>query len=409
MFLNGYLSHSNRKKWSVYMAWNEPGDNEDKDSWGRRKDEQGPPDLDEIFRRLKNKLNRLLGGGGSSRPPDEEGVGWTVVVMILIFVLGIWSLFGLYIIQPAEQGIETRFGRYKRTTMQGWHWHLPFPIESAQTVNVDQYRTVEHKALMLTKDENLVNIELIVQYKILDSKNYLFNVVDPDKTLYQATESALREIVGTSLMDDILTRERDRVAADTRLLIQEIIDRYEAGLTVTSVNMQDAQPPEEVQAAFADVIKAREDKERSKNKAEAYANEIVERAGGTADKLRQEAQAYKSQIVARAEGETRRFLSVLEEYEKAPEVTRQRLYLETMESVLSHTSKVILDINNGNNITLLPLKLDDLWGGEQVNTKLPRSSLESQQMSSQSDDSKEGTQRSEDMRSRDNARNRERR
>jgi len=379
------------------MAWNEPGDHEDKDNWGRRKDEQGPPDLDEVFKRLQNKLSRLLGGGSSPKSPNEEGTGWTVVVVILILVLGIWSLFGLYIIQPAEQGIETRFGRFVRMTNEGWHWHLPFPIESVQEVNVDQYRTVEHKALMLTKDENLVHIELIVQYKILDSKSYLFSVADPDKTLYQATESALREEVGTSLMDDILTRERDRVAADTLKLIQDMMDRYKTGLVVTSVNMQNAQPPEEVQAAFADVIKAREDKERSKNKAEAYANEIVE---STADKLRQEAQAYKSQIVARAEGEAQRFLSVLAEYEKAPEVTRQRLYLETMESVLSNTSKVLLDINNGNNITLLPLKLDGLW---EETIKMPQSVSESQKIVP----SKEETQ--SDMRDRDSARSREKR
>lgn len=388
-------------------AWNEPGDHEDKDDWGRRKDEQGPPDLDEIFKRLQSTLSRLLGGGNSSKSPDGDRGGWVVILIVFTLILGMWSLFGLYIIQPAEQGIETRFGQYKRTTTQGWHWHLPFPFEKVQKVNVDQYRTVEHKALMLTEDENLVNIELIVQYKITDSKSYVFNVADPDKTLYQATESALREVVGTSEMDDILTKERDRVAEDTKLSIQKMVDLYETGLIVTSVNMQNAQPPEEVQEAFADVIKAREDKERSKNKAEAYSNEIVERSGGTADKLRQEAQAYKSQIVARAEGETQRFLSVLAEYEKAPEITRQRLYLETMESVLSNTSKIMLDINNSNNITLLPLKLDSLWGEERTITKIPHATPESQKTSPSSDEEKEET--SGNAHDRDFSRSRERR
>lgn len=387
------------------MAWNEPGDNEDKDKWGRRKDEQGPPDLDEVFRGLQNKLNKFFGGGKSPKLPDGEGMGWPAIAFILLFLLGIWSLFGLYIIQPAEQGIETRFGQYKRTTTQGWHWHIPFPIESVQKVNVDQYRTVQHKALMLTKDENLVNIELVVQYKILDAKAYLFNVVNPDETLHQSTESALREIVGTSLMDDILTKERDRVAADTKGLIQEIIDRYKAGLTVTSVNMQDAQPPEEVQDAFDDVIKAREDKERSKNKAEAYANEIVERAGGTADRLREEANAYKAQITERAKGETQRFLSILAEYEKAPEITRQRLYLETMESVLSSTSKVLLDVEQGNNLTLLPL--DSLWR-KIASPQMPEAAANTRYpLPKVSSDSKEETR--SNRQNRGDARSRERR
>lgn len=351
------------------MAWNEPGDNGDKDAWGRRKDDPGPPDLDEIFKRLQNKLRGLLGRGGPTKlDNDDNDLSWSTILFIMILTLGMWSLFGFYIVQPAEQGVETRLGRYTRTTFQGWHWHWPYPIEQVQTVNVDQYRTVEHKALMLTKDENLVNIELIVQYKIIDPKDYLFNVVEPDETLHQATESALREIAGTSVMDDVLTRERDRVAFDTKALIQEIIDRYKTGLIVTSVNMQDAQPPEEVQASFADVIKAREDKERSKNKAEAYANEIVERAGGSADKLRQEAQAYKSQVLARAEGQTKRFLNVLTEYEKAPAITRQRLYLDMMETVLSQTSKVLLDLNQMN-MTVLPLKLDQLWETDSPSTK----------------------------------------
>lgn len=245
---------------------------------------------------------------------------------------------------------------------------------------MEQVRAVNHKALMLTQDENIVEIELVVQYRVIEAKDYLFNVRDPDSTLQQATESALREIVGTSKMDAVLTSERTRVAADTKVLIQDIVDRYQTGLMVVGVNMQNAQPPAAVQAAFADVIKAREDEERSKNKAHAYSNEIIEKAGGIASRLREEAQAYKAQVVERAEGETKRFLSVLMEYEKAPEITRQRLYLETMESVLSNTSKVVVDIQSGNNLMVLPLDrmLGTATSGQSSSKMMPGSSSASQ-------------------------------
>lgn len=338
------------------MAWNEPGGNGSKDPWGHRKNEQGPPDLDEIVKKIHDKLNRFFGGRGStSAGGGGNGLNSSAVGILFIVLLTIWGLFGFYIIQPAEQGVETRFGRYTETTEQGLRWHIPYPIEAVTKVNVQQINAINHKALMLTQDENIVEIELVVQYRVKDAKDYLFQVRDPDNTLHQATESALREIVGTSRMDDVLTTERARVATETKAVIQTIIDRYKTGLLVASVNMQDAQPPAAVQEAFEDVIKAREDEERHKNKAQAYANQVVQRAGGTADRLRQEAQAYKAQVVAHAEGETKRFLSVLTEYEKAPEVTRQRLYLETMESVLSDNNKIIVDIQNGHNLMMLEL------------------------------------------------------
>ncbi len=344
------------------MAWNEPG-NENKDPWGRRKNEQGPPDLDEIVKKVQDTLGNLFGGGGSknggsSRNDDGdeggEGISGTAISVIAAILLIIWGLFGLYMIQPAEVGVVTQFGRFKEITQQGLNWHWPYPIEQVQTVNVEQVRVKNHKALMLTEDENIVEIELNVQYRIINAKDYLFNVQEPDSTLLQATESALREIVGTSDMDGVLTNERTRVATETKVLIQDILDRYKTGLIVISVNMQNAQPPGAVQAAFADVIKAREDEERSKNKAHAYANEVVEKASGFADQLREEAHAYKAQVVARAEGETKRFLSILTEYEKAPEITRQRLYFESMETVLSNSSKVMIDVQ-GNNLMVLPL------------------------------------------------------
>jgi len=355
------------------MAWNEPGGN-GKDPWGHRKND-GPPDLDEIIKKVQEKLNQWFGNqrgrSGSGQQGDSPGVSFTAVIVMGMVLLVVWLSFGFYIVQPAEQGVVTRFGRFLRTDGDGLHWHIPYPIEQVQKINVEQVRAVPHKALMLTQDENIVEIELVAQYRVKDAKSYLFNVVDPDKTLLQATESALRSVVGTSKMDDVLTLERDRVAADTKLLTQQILDGYDTGLIVSGVNMQNAQPPNEVQKAFEDVIKAREDEERLKNKAQAYKNEIVQRAGGEADKLRQESQAYKSQVVARAEGETQRFLSVLNEYNKSPEVTRRRLYLDTMEAVLSNTNKVIMDVKHGNNLTVLPLEqLLNGLGGERTTSSV---------------------------------------
>jgi len=355
------------------MAWNEPGGSGDQDPWGHRKKEQGgPPDIDEIVQKMGDKLGEIFGGnasndkrgggdssnrggGDSSNNNGNEGISWSGISLIIVLLLAIWFAFGFYIIQPAELGVVTRFGEYNRTTEQGLNWHLPSPIEQVQKVNVEHVRSLTHRALMLTQDENIVVIELEVQYLVKDAKNYLFKVLEPDNTLHQATESALREVVGTSNMDGVLTSERTRVALETKVLIQDIVDRYQTGLMVTSVNMQNAQPPDAVQAAFADVIKAREDEERSKNQADAYSNQIVERAKGTSDRLRLEAKAYKAQVTARSEGETKRFLSVLKEYEKAPAITRQRLYLESIETVLSNTSKVMVDIQGGNNLMVLPL------------------------------------------------------
>jgi len=352
------------------MAWNEPGGSGDNNPWDRKKPEQGPPDIDEIVQKMGDKLGEMFGGGGNKEKRNTqdgsddnnngEGLGWSAIGFIAVLLLAIWFAFGFYIVQPAELAVITRFGHYKETTTQGLNWHLPYPIEQAQKVNVEHVRSLTHRALMLTKDENIVVIELEVQYRVKDAKNYLFKVLDPDNTLHQATESALREVVGTSNMDGVLTSERGRVALDTKVLMQDIVDRYKTGLMVTSVNMQNAQPPDAVQAAFADVIKAREDQERSKNKADTYSNEVVERAKGMAGKLRQEAKGYKAQVTARSEGETKRFLSVLKEYEKAPAITRQRLYLESIETVLSNTSKVMVDLQGGNNLMVLPL--DQLLG-----------------------------------------------
>jgi modulator of FtsH protease HflK len=345
------------------MAWNEPG-KDGKDPWGRRPN-QGPPDLDEVVDQIKEKLNQLFGGGSGNSPKEPSGRSdFSFKKMLPFIVLGIvlWGATGFYIIQPAFQGVETRFGKYTQTTSQGLNWRFPYPIEDVSKVNVEEVRAIRHKAVMLTQDENIVEVELVVQYQVSDAKDYLFNVQDPDNTLHHATESALREVVGNSKMDDVLTSGRDVVAQNTKVSTQEILNRYKTGLMVRSINMQNAQPPEEVQGAFADVIKAREDEERSKNKADAYRNEIVQKAGGGADKTTQEAEAYRAQVIEHALGETRRFNSILTEYKKAPEITRQRMYLETVEYVLQHTGKVLVDTKQSNPLLVLPT--DKLFGNE---------------------------------------------
>lgn len=345
------------------MAWNEPG-KDGKDPWGRRPN-QGPPDLDEVLDQIKQKLNQLFGGKGGSSSKEPSGRNdFSFSKLLPLIVLGIlaWGASGFYTVQPAFQGVETRFGKYTQTTSQGLNWHFPYPIEDVSKINVEELRALRHKAVMLTQDENIVEVELVVQYQVSDAKDYLFNVENPDSTLHHATESALREVVGNSKMDDVLTSGRDVVAQNTKTSTQEILNRYKTGLIVRSVNMQNAQPPEEVQGAFADVIKAREDEERSKNKADAYRNEIVQKAGGGADKTTQEAEAYRAQVIEHALGETRRFNSVLTEYKKAPEITRQRMYLETVENVLQHTSKVVVDTKQSNPLLVLPT--DKLFGAD---------------------------------------------
>ena len=272
---------------------------------------------------------------------------------------------------PAERGVVIRFGAFNDVTQPGPHWHIPYPIEAVEVVNVEQSRNAEigyrsntgragstilSESLMLTKDENIVDLKIAVQYKIKDAEAYLFNVRNPDLTLRQMTESAVRETVGQSKMDFVLTEGRSAIAASTEVLLQSMLDSLQTGLAITSVNMQDVQPPEQVQAAFADVVKAREDEVRQKNEAEAYANDIVPRARGAAFRLVQEAEAYKKQVIAKAQGDTSRFLQVMNEYEKAPEITRERLYLESMESVYTQSQKVMIDVTKGsNNMLYLPL------------------------------------------------------
>lgn len=343
------------------MAWNEPGGG-NKDPWSGKGGDQGPPDLDEVVRKLQERLGGLF--GGKKRGPSEPSGGPTafgggisgkaagLVALILILV---WVATGFYIIEPAERGVVLRFGAFTKMTEPGWHWRIPTPVEEVVKVNVDEISTFTHKAAMLTKDENIVDVELTVQSRIQDAADYLFQDQDPDKTLRDATETVVRKTIGGNQLDFILTEGRSAVATTIRDRAQALVNKYKTGLEITSVNMQPAKPPEQVKEAFDDAIKAREDKERLENKAEAYANEILPQARGEAARIQADAKAYRDKVVAGAEGETSRFLAILSEYEKAPQVTRERLYLETMEQVLGESNKVLLDVEQGNSLMYLPL------------------------------------------------------
>ena len=354
------------------MAWNEPGGGNNKDPWGGRGD-QGPPDLDEVVRKMQDKLGGIFGGrkgkGGSGS--GGSGPGFAGFGLILGIAAVVWLFSGIYIVDTGKQGVVLRFGAFSEITSPGPHWRIPYPIDQVEVVDVEQRRFVEigyrsggsgqssvsvpREALMLTKDENIVNIQLAVQYQISDPRRYLFDVRDPQAVLKQTAESAIREVIGTSKMDFVLKEGRADVVSRTREVMQRMLDAYNSGLLVSDVNLQDAQPPEEVQAAFSDAIKAREDKERFKNEAEAYANDIIPKARGGAARQMQEAEGYKESLIAKAEGEASRFTQLLTEYQRAPEVTRKRLYLETMESVLGRTNKVIIDSEGANNLMYLPL------------------------------------------------------
>ncbi len=344
------------------MAWNEPGGGS-KDPWSKRGTESGPPDLDEMLRRFQKKLNALFGG---DKGGDSGGLNARSGMVVAGVVVLIWLLSGIYIIDPAERGVEMRFGKYMVTTLPGPHWNWSYPIGAVEVVDVDQIRRAEigvraggesdsPGSLILTQDENIVDLKLAVQYKIKDVTDYLFNVRDPDATLSRVTESAVREIVGKNTMDLIITEGRKEIEPQLEKLIQDILDRYGTGLQMTSVNMQQATAPAEVRDAFLDVVRAREDEQRLINEAQTYANGIVPVARGAATRQQQEAEAYKFRVIAQATGEASRFTQVLAEYRKAPAVTRERLYLEAMESVLSSAGKVMVDVKGSGNLLYLPL------------------------------------------------------
>ncbi len=340
------------------MAWNEPGGG--KDPWSGKGGDQGPPDLDEVVKKLQDKFGGLFGGGkssgeGPSSTSGSSGPGSkTIYVALVILLLG-WLASGIYLVQPAERGVVLRFGAYSETTQPGPHWHIPFPIESVIRVDVDQISSFRHKAQMLTRDENIVDVELTIQSRIQDAADFLFQDRDPRKTLKDATETAVRETIGKNDLDFILTQGRSAIADRIKQGAQGLVDSYKTGLVITSVNMQPAKPPEQVKSAFDDAIKAREDKERLENQAEAYANQVVPEARGQAARRLADAKAYRDRVIAEAEGDASRFLAILKQYKRAPEVTRERLYLDALETMLSQTSKVMLDTQGGNSLMYLPL------------------------------------------------------
>jgi membrane protease subunit HflK len=349
------------------MAWNDP-------QWGNKDNRNkpgGPPDLDELWRRVNQRLNGLFGGkgagGGDGLSPGGMPGGGNLIGLLIGALVLVWVASGFYIVDTGQRGVVLRFGQYIETTEPGPRWHLPWPVESREIVNVDQVRTVEigyrnnvkskvlKESLMLTDDENIIDLQFAVQYILKDPKEFLFINRAPEDTVLQVAETAMREVVGKSKMDFVLYEGRADIAARAKALMQQILDRYKTGISISQVTLQNIQPPEQVQAAFDDAVKAGQDRERLKNEAEAYSNDVVPRARGLASRLKEEAEGYKQSVIANAEGEASRFAQILAEYQKAPQVTRQRMYLDTMQTVMNNTSKVVIDQKGGNSLLYLPL------------------------------------------------------
>ncbi len=352
------------------MAWNEPGggNNKPKDPWGGG--DQGPPDLDEALKKLQDKLGGMFGGGGARRTGgsggSSGGIPGAMLGVIAAGALLVWGLMGFYQIDQQERAVVLRFGKYLETVQPGLQWNPPL-IDEVIKVNTTKVRAVSFREIMLTKDENIVEVKMSVQYVIDDPTSFVLKVRDPEISLQHATQSALRHVVGGTGMDMVLTGGRAQIAVEVDQRLQEYLNLYETGILVSKVTVDESKPPTQVQAAFDDVIKAREDEERLKNEAQAYANGIVPEARGGAQRVLEEALAYKEQVLANAEGEAERFTKLLAEYAKAPEVTRERLYLDAVEGVYSNTNKVMVDVEGGNNMMYLPLdKLGTQGGGSAV-------------------------------------------
>ena len=348
------------------MSQNDP-------QWGRRNNSgDGPPDLDEVLKRLTDRLNRLFGnhggGKGGSGPSQINGPGGAGIALIAGILAVVWLGSGFYIVDESARGVVTRFGKFAETTSPGLRWHLPYPVEQVEVVNISQVRTLElgyrgnvrskvlKESLMLTDDENIVDLQFAVQYVLKSPEDFVFNNRNPEESVLQAAETAIREVVGKSKMDFVIYEGREQVARDAQGLMQQILDRYKTGVSISRVTMQSAQPPEQVQAAFDDAVKAGQDRERQKNEGEAYANDVVPKARGLASRLVEEAKGYQNSVIAKAEGDASRFSALLAEYKKAPAVTRDRLYLETMQQIYASTTKVLVDQKQGgSNLLYLPL------------------------------------------------------
>ena len=346
------------------MSLNDP-------QWGKKGGNGGPPDLDELWRNFNQKLNGLFGrrsggGGPSMQPPSMRQIGGGAGMLVAV-VLAVWLASGFYTVDEKQRGVVFTFGKYSTLTSPGLRWRVPYPFQSHEIVNLSSVRTVEvgyrntvktkvlKESIMLTDDENIIDIQFAVQYTLKDPLDYLFNNKRPDDTVLQAAETAFREVVGASKMDFVLYEGREQVATEAQKLIQAILDRYKTGIAISRVTMQNAQPPEQVQAAFDDAVKAKQDLERQKNEGQAYFNDVVPKAKGTASRLTEEAQGYRQRVFANAEGEASRFKQVLAEYSKAPQVTRDRMYLETMQQIMTSSSKILLDTKGGGNMLYLPL------------------------------------------------------
>jgi membrane protease subunit HflK len=348
------------------MAWNDSGNGNgggssgggssgNRNPWGKRP-QQGPPDLDQVLRNFQRKLSGLFGGGGK-RPPESgaSGSGGMGAGLIIVVILAIWGMTGFYQVDQAERAIILRFGKYLETTQSGLNWRIPWPVDTKTIVNIERIDSFTDDTRMLTSDENMVDIKLDVQFRRTDPTLYLFNVRDPDSTLHEVSESAIRDVIGRSRLENVLESGRQKIAADTKELIQSTLKFYQVGIEVTSVNLPDVKVPEQVKNAQEDAIKAGKDKERFVSEAQTYANGIVPVARGDAAQLVQDAQAYRSRKIADSEGEATRFSKLLTEYERAPAVTRQRLYLETMETVLAKSKKVVVDSKGSGNMLYLPI------------------------------------------------------
>jgi membrane protease subunit HflK len=341
------------------MPWKEPGKG-DKDPWNSG--DQQPPDLDEVFRTVNNRLKAIFGGsGGGNRKSESSGAGGMFGILLVALILWVgWD--AVHIVDEAEQGVVLRFGAYNRTLSPGINLTLPRPFETMTTVNVSSVRSLEDRGHMLTEDENLVEFVYKVQYRVLSAQDFLFEIRDPELTVKQAAESALRESVGTNRLDAILEgTQRETIRIETRRVLQETLDRYQAGIQINEFNLEDVNVPAQVREAYSDVIRAREDRERYIEEARVHANSVVPEARGQAARVIQEAEGYKAATVALAEGEARRFILLLDEYRKAPEITRKRLYLQTMENVFARSQKVLMDADSSGNVLYLPL--DQLGGG----------------------------------------------
>ena len=358
------------------MSLNDPQwGNRGNDNGGGKRPNQGPPDLEELWRDLNRRLSGMFdkkgggGNGGSSRPPVEFspkflGGGISLIVGVVILA---WLASGFYIVDASQRGLVLQFGKYKESTESGLRWRLPYPIQSHELVNISGVRTLEvgyrgseknkvlKEALMLTDDENIINIQFAVQYILKDPVEYIFNNRTPDDAVMQVAETAIRQIVGKNKMDFVLYEGREQIAVTASNLMQQILDRYQTGILISKVTMQNAQPPEQVQAAFDDAVKSGQDRERQINEGQAYANDVIPKAQGTAARLKQEADGYKQRLIATAQGDASRFKQINAEYAKAPEVTRSRMYLETMQQVYSSTSKVMVDAKGQGNLLYLPL------------------------------------------------------